>query len=189
MIENLQALDKYLLLLINSWNHPFLDSLMQLMSGQLVWLPFIGLFTYKAFTLFPRKQFYLFFLFLLLAVISTDVTSSYILKNIFERPRPCRVNEIKEIMYYFGQRCGGKYGFVSSHAANSICLVLFSFLTIPQLPKLWRWIWALPFIVSYSRVYLGAHYPGDILGGIIVGLFWGYILAKFFNLSFLRSKS
>ena len=138
MIDVIQALDTKILLAINSWNHPILDQLMVWMSGQMVWLPFIGFFIYKAFQIFPRKHFYLFFLFLILAVISSDVTSSYILKNIFDRLRPCRLVEVKEVLYYFGQKCGGKYGFVSSHAANSICLVLFSFLTIPGLPKFLR---------------------------------------------------
>jgi undecaprenyl-diphosphatase len=187
-MDLIQVLDTNILVKINSWNHPLLDQFMILMSGQLVWLPFISFFIFKAFQIFPRKHFYLFSLFLILAVISSDVTSSYILKNIFDRLRPCRLSEVKEVLYYFGQRCGGKYGFVSSHAANSICLVLFSFLTIPKLPKIFRWIWVLPFFVSYSRIYLGAHYPGDIMGGAIVGLFWGYLLARFFNLSALRSK-
>ena len=189
MTDQLQALDQKILLFINAWNHPVLDSLMQFFSGQIIWLPFLFIFFGLAYKTFSKNQFYLFFLFLVLALVASDVTSSYILKNIFTRLRPCRVSEIKELMYYFGQRCGGKYGFVSSHAANSICLVLFSFLTMPTQLKKFKWIWFLPFIVSYSRIYLGAHYPGDILGGLVVGTIWAYLLAKIFNSTSLGSKA
>jgi undecaprenyl-diphosphatase len=188
-MDELQALDQKILLFINAWNHPVLDSLMQFFSGQIIWLPFLFIFFGLAYKTFSKNQFYLFFLFLVLALVASDVTSSYILKNIFTRLRPCRVSEIKELMYYFGQRCGGKYGFVSSHAANSICLVLFSFLTMPTQLKKFKWIWFLPFIVSYSRIYLGAHYPGDILGGLVVGTIWAYLLAKIFNSTSLGSKA
>jgi undecaprenyl-diphosphatase len=188
-MDQLLAWDQKLLLLINSWNQPVIDSLMQFFSGQIIWLPFLFIFFGLAYRTFSKNKFYLFFLFLSLALVASDVTSSYILKNIFTRLRPCRVSEIKELMYYFGQRCGGKYGFVSSHAANSICLVLFSFLSMPIQLKKFKWIWFLPFIVSYSRIYLGAHYPGDILGGLVVGTIWAYLLAKIFNSTSLGSKA
>ncbi|MFP5386280.1 MAG: phosphatase PAP2 family protein [Bacteriovoracia bacterium] len=153
---------------------------MSLFSGQVVWVPFIGFFFWHCYKTKGRSSTLYFGLFLLLAIVASDVTSSYILKNIVNRLRPCREVDLKPLIYSFGQKCGGKYGFVSSHAANSIALLFFSLKTL-HLGK-WSWaLWLIPFIVSFSRIYLGVHYPGDILGGAVVGILWGYTFSYFYN--------
>lgn len=120
-------------------------------------------------------------LFLILAIIASDVTSSYLLKNIVNRLRPCREIDLKPLIYSFGQKCGGKFGFVSSHAANSIALVFFSIRSL-NFEKKWIYgLWIIPVLVGYSRIYLGVHYPGDIAGGMLVGLFWGYVFSKMYK--------
>lgn len=184
MIELLQSWDKSIFLWLNSFHHPSFDQLMVALSGQWIWAPFILLFVWKAFTVFGKKRGKLFFLFLILTLIASDVTSSYLLKNLITRLRPCKVNELKSLIYFFGQKCGGRFGFVSSHAANSFGLIFYSITTM-KLKYLWHLFWILPLVVSYSRIYLGVHYPGDILGGALVGLFWGFTFSTFFKL--LRS--
>ncbi len=120
-------------------------------------------------------------LFLLLAIIASDVTSSYLLKNIVNRLRPCREIDLKPLIYSFGQKCGGKFGFVSSHAANSIALVFFSIRSL-HFEKKWIYgLWIIPVLVGYSRIYLGVHYPGDIVGGMLVGLLWAYVFSKMYK--------
>lgn len=181
MIESLNALDRSLFLALNSFHASFLDSIMQFLSGQLIWVPLIGYFFYYSYKKSGKKVTLLLGLFLLLALIASDVTSSYLLKNIVERLRPCRELDLKPLIYSFGQKCGGKFGFVSSHAANSMALVFFSARSL-NFEKKWLYCLGLiPLLVGYSRIYLGVHYPGDILGGMLVGLFWGYIFSKMFK--------
>ncbi len=153
------------------------------MSGQVIWLPFIGFFLGYSVIKKGKNIALYFILFLILTLVASDVTSSYILKNIFNRLRPCRQMDLIPLVYSFGQKCGGKFGFVSSHAANSFALVLFSIKCL-RLSRRWIYgLWIVPVLVGYSRIYLGVHYPGDILGGALVGITWAIIFSKMFKLS------
>jgi undecaprenyl-diphosphatase len=185
VIEGLASVDTSLFLFLNSVNFESLNRIMEILSGQLVWLPFIAYIIWSAKRRLPKKDVLQFILFLLLILVVTDVTSSYIVKNIFERLRPCREVELLPLIQQFGQKCGGKYGFVSSHAANSFSLVLFSFLSLNWsgiLKQRWNYLlWCMPFLVGYSRIYLGVHYPGDIAGGYFIGGVWAWVFAWFYK--------
>jgi undecaprenyl-diphosphatase len=178
VIESLSVWDTKLFFFVNSLSASWLNPIMVFFSSQLIWTPLITFILYISLKEFPRKQFYLFLLFLLFAIIASDVTSSYILKNITKRLRPCRVEDIKLVMNSFGQKCGGRFGFVSSHASNSFAILTFSVLALKKLKGIFHLIWIFPFLVSYSRIYLGVHFPGDILGGALVGTAWGIIFAQ-----------
>jgi undecaprenyl-diphosphatase len=181
VIEDLNELDRSLFLTLNSFHSTNLNFLMKVLSGQLIWFPLIGYFFYYSFKHTGKKQTLFFALFLALALIASDVTSSYILKNIVNRLRPCRELDLKPLIYSFGQKCGGKFGFVSSHAANAVLLVFYSIRSL-KFQKNWIYaLWLIPILVGYSRIYLGVHYPGDILGGTVVGLFWGFCFSSLFK--------
>jgi len=181
VIDFLSSIDQKLFLIFNSWHADWLNPIMVLFSGQLIWLPFLILVFGIAFKKLERRSFFLFMLFLVLALIASDVTSSYILKNIVQRLRPCKIPELKSLIFSFGQKCGGRFGFVSSHAANSICVLMFSTIALKIKSRAFHCLWLLPLLVSFSRIYLGVHYPGDILGGIFVGLMWGSLMAMIFR--------
>jgi undecaprenyl-diphosphatase len=181
MIDSLRALDRSLFLVINSWHSEWINPLMTLFSGQIIWLPLIILALWIVYKQLGVKGLSLFFLFLILTIIASDVSSSYIVKNSFNRLRPCREIDLKPFIYNFGQKCGGKFGFVSSHAANSVALVLFTLRIIPFKSYSCYLLWLLPLLVSYSRIYLGVHYPADVIAGALIGVFWSFIFSWIFK--------
>jgi len=184
MVENLVEFDQNLFLKLNHWASPGLDPVMLFLSGWIPWMILliavsliIGLSTDKLFT---RHN--LFIVIGLAAVwILSDMVSVHLFKDLFERLRPCHEPSLAGQVRLVAESCGGPYGFVSSHASNSFALAIFSALAINR-----KWfticvfVWALS--ISYSRIYLGVHYPGDIFGGILLGLFIGLIVYNFLSL-------
>lgn len=103
-----------------------------------------------------------------LIITVADQVSSGLLKHLVARPRPSHVEALEGLLHHVNDYRGGKYGFVSSHAANSIALCLWlGSLCKDRLLRFTLVIWTLA--TCYSRLYLGVHYPGDILGGLCVG--------------------
>jgi undecaprenyl-diphosphatase len=151
---------------------------MTFFSGYVIWVISIFLMLGYIYKKFGIKIILLYSLFVLLAVIITDTSSSYLLKNIFSRLRPCKDLDIKNLVYNFGQKCGGKYGFISSHASNSFAIFTFfiKFTSKRFLPLL-----IIPIVISYSRIYLGSHYPLDVICGAIWGILWAQTFFFFFK--------
>jgi undecaprenyl-diphosphatase len=166
-----ERIDQQLFLFINSLNSPFFDQVMHTLSGKLIWVPL-----YLAILVFLgikyKRKFLIIIIFIILAATLAD-QSSVIVKNIVQRLRPCHEPSIMGIVHLVNGECGGVYGFVSSHATNTFDVALLSLSFIKK-----RWysisiiLWAS--IICYSRVYIGVHYPGDVLCGAILGSFIGW---------------
>jgi undecaprenyl-diphosphatase len=171
MLEFLKSIDTQVLLFVNGHNSPFWDSVMWQISGKYLWLPlYLGLLAYIVYKF--KKQSWIIFISIALVILMSDQIASHLIKNLAERLRPTHEASIKDLIHIVKGYTGGKFGFVSSHASNTFGLAIFLTLLFKK-----KWfgcfilIWAA--IVSFSRIYLGVHYPGDILGGAIVGLFSG----------------
>jgi undecaprenyl-diphosphatase len=177
MIEQLIELDKKLLVLVNSWHTPILDKVMVLLTNGLSWLPLflvvIGWIIYQY-----RWQSLTIFIALGLVITLTDQVSAGLFKPFFARLRPSHNPELTGILHIVNDYRGGLYGFVSSHAANAFGIATFLWLiTRKQLHWIWiMFVWAA--IFSYTRMYLGVHYPLDIIFGGVTGAFLALLVYK-----------
>ena len=182
MIESLLELDRELILYINNAGNIRWDQFMLFMSEKWVWLPmYIGILSIIL-RQFEQDSWIPLVMIVVLITLADQATSS-ILKPYFSRLRPCRDEELAELIRLAG-KCGGKYGFASSHAANTMGLAIFiSFFSTRRVGYLLV-AWSLT--IGFSRVYLGVHYPGDVMAGFIIGAFIAFVL---FRLMLLASPA
>lgn len=167
-VEQLIAWDKQLLLLGNSFHTPFLDNFVIIFSGKIIWIPAVLAILYAIVRTQKRDAVWV-VLFLALAIVLADQISSGLIKPLVARWRPTHEPSLEGMVHIVHGYTGGRYGFVSSHAANACAVALFtSLLFRRRLYSLTIGLWAVANM--YSRIYLGVHYPGDIIGGILVGL-------------------
>ena len=188
MIDWLLELDKNVFLYLNGKNSPVWDGIMWWISGKTQWIPlYLILLAIIIYRERPYKFIYT-VVFVAIVVLLCDQISVFI-KNFVERPRPSRDTLIADMVHIVNDYRGGRYGFVSSHAANTFGVATY----LAYLFKNARWgvgLFAWATIVSYSRIYLGVHYPADIIFGALLGIVIGsqcYVL-KIRTMVFLERK-
>jgi undecaprenyl-diphosphatase len=171
MLETLLDMDTKIFLFLNSLHSPTWDTIMWYISDKEFWYPFYGIlivamaWRYKWNAVFTV-------IFIALLITLSDQISVHGFKEVFERSRPTHNPAIADRIHTVNGYRGGAFGFVSSHASNTFALALFSSRLFKNTYfSCFIFFWAA--IVSYSRIYLGVHYPLDILGGALLGILLG----------------
>ncbi|MDO8967545.1 MAG: phosphatase PAP2 family protein [Algoriphagus sp.] len=167
MIETLKKWDEELFLWLNSFHTDWLDPIVFQMTETITWIPLYALLIFVIFKL-DRPNAWWILGGVALTILAADQFTSGFLKPLMERLRPCHDPRWEGLMHNYG-RCGGLYGFVSSHAANTFGLAVFLNRKLKGKTKQLRWLYLYAIVVSYTRIYLGVHYPFDILLGAAIG--------------------
>lgn len=193
MIEQLESIDRWIVLTINSWNSPFLDELMWIISAKATWIPLYLILIYLGFRSFTLKKFFIYFFCVIGAVALADLISVHLFKDVFLRYRPSHHTELTEQLHFYlddngnGYK-GGMYGFVSSHASNFFALAFTAGMCLKkEYPKLLWVLIAIAVMICYSRIYLGVHYFTDVFVGALIGSTIGFLIYKFVFLKTTKS--
>lgn len=182
-MDFLTRIDTELFLFLNGLHLDWLDPVMIFISGKLTWTPFYIVLLYLVIRKY-KKDSIMIILCIILLIICSDQISSSVFKPLFERARPCHNETIKDLVYLPNGHCGGAYGFISSHACNTFALAYFITHVLKKHYRKIAWImfiWA--GMVAYSRIYMGVHYPGDVIVGALVGILTGFIISKLYDIS------
>lgn len=181
MIEYLNSLDTQLFLYLNGLHNSFFDPIMYWFSHKLIWIPMyllIAFFILKKY----KMQGVVMLIFIGVLIALCDQTASNLIKNTVQRLRPSHEPTLAGLIHLSKAGAGGLYGFVSSHAANAFGLATFLGFVLDnrfKILKYWLFTWAI--LVSYSRIYNGVHYPGDVIVAGVIGALLGWAMAVLYK--------
>ena len=182
IVEWLIAADRNLFRIINGQlSCPAFDGLLPLWRTPEFWTPlylFLIVFMWINF----RKAALWWMLYFVVTVSTMDLIGNKLIKQTVQRIRPCNDPSIFPDLILRIPHCGTGYSFISNHAANHFALAMFAFLTLGAVARKWRWlffVWA--FSIGWAQIYVGVHYPFDVLAGAFVGILMGGIMATLFN--------
>lgn len=188
-MTSLEQIDHELLLLLNGWGPRWLDTIMLLTSNKYFWV-FLYVIILAFLYIKLHKRVWLAVAAIIVTLILTDLLSVHLFKEVFQRYRPCHNLELKESIRLVAGKCGGMYGFISSHAANTMGLLsvlifsgLLRFKSKMIFERMLAWILVFYVLINgLSRIYLAVHYPSDVLCGYLfgalIGLSIGFLLRR-----------
>jgi undecaprenyl-diphosphatase len=192
LLQWLDHIDKVLFVLVqHDSDHSVPDAVMPVIREPLTWVPFYVFMAVYAFRMKQRTDVSQTdgsfqsnaWVFIILSVITfaiTDSLTAQVLKPLFARPRPCHDPEMQFFLRELID-CGGAYGMPSNHAANHFALATFWYFAIrASSGREWPWLWLWAAIICYAQVYVGKHYPFDVLAGAIVGTLTGWGMSRLF---------
>jgi undecaprenyl-diphosphatase len=187
MLDWIDQIDKQLFVHLNGSHTAFWDTVMLWITQKNSWLPFYALLI--AFFAYTKRLGAVWVLVAVaLAIAGADQITSGFMKPFFERLRPCHAPDLAGMVHNVG-KCGGQYGFASSHAANTFALATLLWLVFrkdyPQFVLMFGWA----AVVSYSRIYVGVHYPADILVGGAIGAGCGWLAFVLYRTALARIQT
>jgi undecaprenyl-diphosphatase len=170
-------LDGELFLFLNRKGTESWDAIWLFLTGNTPWYVVFGILALLS-VWFYKKKFWLPILALSLSYGLADIISARFVKNFFERWRPCHNPELMDQLRLVVDSCGGQFGFVSSHAANSFALATAAFLLFSRNKWVGLGLFTWATVTSYSRIYVGVHYPGDVIFGALLGVIIAWMVSK-----------
>jgi len=183
--ENLIEWDKSAFVLVNgTWTNPVFDAVMPVLRLSANWIPLYTFLLVFMLLNFRLRGLWWCVLFVV-TVALTDMTGTYLFKHGIERLRPCNDPTMVDSFRLVIRQCAGGYSFISNHAANHFGMAAFFFVTFRHISRMWAWVaifWAVA--IAYSQVYVGVHFPLDVICGGLLGLSFGSITGHFFNKRF-----
>ncbi|MAU49160.1 MAG: phosphatase PAP2 family protein [Flavobacteriaceae bacterium] len=181
MLDRIKQIDTELLIFLNNLGNKSWDPLWVSITDKFTFLPLFILIIFFLFKKNGTKGLLVILLFISVLILFTDQFTN-VVKDFTQRLRPCRLDELQGLLRDIDIRCG-KYGFFSAHAANSISVTIFIINCVDESvkkflkPVLILWV----MIFSYSRIYLGVHYPLDTIFGLSFGIFSGFLFKYLYN--------
>jgi len=179
ILDILREWDQAVFLILNGTHNNCLDFLMWWASDKYIWIPLYALFLFLLWKRY-KNMIWLVMIFAALLVFLSDQISVHLFKDVFQRLRPCHEPALDGLVNTVNDKCGGQFGFYSSHASNVFAIAVFVIsLAGPKVKRMAVPIllWAL--FIAYSRIYLGVHYPADVIAGALAGSLLGWIVARF----------
>ena len=181
MLDRIKQIDTEILIFLNTLGNKSWDPLWVSITDKFTFLPLFILIIFFLFKKNGTKGLLVILLFISVLILFTDQFTN-VVKDFTQRLRPCRLDELQGLLRDIDIRCG-KYGFFSAHAANSISVTIFIINCVDESvkkflkPVLILWV----MIFSYSRIYLGVHYPLDTIFGLSFGIFSGFLFKYIYN--------
>jgi undecaprenyl-diphosphatase len=193
MIEKLLDLDRKLLLILNSFHHPSLDTAVFLASQTWFWIPLYCLLLWITIKTYGKDAWIIVAGIGFTLIFSDQFTSSF-MKPFFGRLRPSHEPALQGLLHFVldlkGEvYMGGTYGFASGHAANTFGTATFFALLYRHTRPWIRWLFVWAIVMTYTRIYMGVHYPGDIVAGAAIGMFGGWMGFRFCRWALARRKA
>ena len=177
MLEKVQQLDRAVFIYLNGLGSETFDPFWELITKQVSWIPVFAIILYLAFKRLGWKHALLVIGMVTLLLLLTDQTTNLI-KYSVRRLRPGSNPELEGLIRAIQKR--RSFSFISGYASNSMAVAFFLYKVLHPYIKYMGFFFLWPLIFAYSRIYLGLHYPGDILAGYAFGLFTGWLILKLY---------